>query len=132
MEPVDDPAAKRQRQDKGLPSGCATVPKPQAASGPPYIGVGLEMYCAVEPCLMCSMALVHSRIARVVYARPQPVRDTALRAPLGTVLTRACKHALHCMYANFKRGGLGTAARLQSVQSLNHRLEVFRYHPEAA
>ena len=49
---------------------------------------------------MCSMALVHSRIARVVYARPQPVSDTALRAPLGTVLTRACKHALHSCTQN--------------------------------
>jgi tRNA(Arg) A34 adenosine deaminase TadA len=39
----------------------------------PYIGVGLEVYCAVEPCLMCAMALVHSRIARVVYRLPLQV-----------------------------------------------------------
>jgi len=76
-----DPAAKRQRQSntpntdmvdtkevtsRGLQSALSPV-----SAIVPYIGVGLEVYCAVEPCLMCAMALVHSRISRVVYCVPQ-------------------------------------------------------------
>ncbi len=72
--------AKRQRQASGV-----TMPEPitniTAAPGSvctnrtsvPYIGVGLEVYCAVEPCLMCAMALVHSRVSRVVYRLPLQV-----------------------------------------------------------
>lgn len=33
---------------------------------------GCTLYCTLEPCLMCSGALVHARIARVVYGAPDP------------------------------------------------------------
>ena len=79
-----DPAAKRQRQsntDKDSNNedvtsrgeGGLRVPMLPVAATVPYIGVGLEVYCAVEPCLMCAMALVHSRISRVVYGIPLQV-----------------------------------------------------------
>lgn len=73
--------AKRQRQ-----TTATAVPEPittmtsaprsvcTSSASMPYIGVGLEVYCAVEPCLMCAMALVHSRISRVVYRLPLQVR----------------------------------------------------------
>jgi len=34
--------------------------------------VGCTLYVTLEPCAMCAMALVHARIARVVYAASDP------------------------------------------------------------
>ncbi len=47
--------------------------------------VGATVYTTVEPCFMCAGALVHARVARVVWA----VRDPKFGAgaSLGTVLT---------------------------------------------
>ncbi|GIX36394.1 MAG: tRNA-specific adenosine deaminase [Lysobacteraceae bacterium] len=33
---------------------------------------GTTLYVSLEPCAMCAMALVHARIARLVYAAPDP------------------------------------------------------------
>lgn len=33
---------------------------------------GATVYCTVEPCFMCAGALVHARVARVVWAVPDP------------------------------------------------------------
>lgn len=64
--------------------------------GLPYICTGYDMYLTREPCLLCAMALVHSRIERVFYGVPTP------------------------------QGALGTSYRIHSQQELNHRYEVFR------
>lgn len=32
-----------------------------------YLCFGLDVYCSQEPCIMCCMALVHSRIGRLIY-----------------------------------------------------------------
>ncbi|XP_036401910.1 probable inactive tRNA-specific adenosine deaminase-like protein 3 [Megalops cyprinoides] len=62
----------------------------------PYICTGYDLYVTREPCVMCAMALVHSRISRVFYA------TTSLD------------------------GALGTKYKIHTQKDLNHHFEVFR------
>ncbi|CAN0129643.1 unnamed protein product [Scytosiphon promiscuus] len=61
-----------------------------------YLCTGFDLYITREPCLMCAMALVHSRVRRVIYG----VRDT-------------------------ERGCLGSVMMLHTLKSLNHNYRVF-------
>ena len=48
-----------------------------------YRLTGATMYVTIEPCQMCVGAMVHARIARVVYGAPEPKAgaiDSAMRA----------------------------------------------------
>jgi tRNA(Arg) A34 adenosine deaminase TadA len=38
---------------------------------------GATLYATLEPCAMCAMALVHARVARVVYATLDPKTGAA-------------------------------------------------------
>jgi len=60
-----------------------------------YRLTGATIYVTIEPCQMCVGALVHARIARVVFGAPEP-----------------------------KAGALESAMRAHEHPSLNHRLEV--------
>lgn len=55
---------------------------------------GATLYVTIEPCQMCVGAMVHARIARVVYGTPEP-----------------------------KAGAIESAMRAHEHPSLNHRLE---------
>ncbi|RUS17761.1 cytidine deaminase-like protein [Endogone sp. FLAS-F59071] len=76
----------------------ATILVPDATGKAAYLCTGYDLYVSHEPCVMCSMALVHSRIARVFYARPSP-----------------------------SSGGLGSVYKIHSYPSLNHHYKVFRW-----
>jgi tRNA(adenine34) deaminase len=56
---------------------------------------GSTMYVTIEPCQMCVGAMVHARVARVVFGTPEP-----------------------------KAGAIESAMRAHEHPSLNHRLEV--------
>ncbi|XP_061579836.1 probable inactive tRNA-specific adenosine deaminase-like protein 3 isoform X2 [Cololabis saira] len=62
----------------------------------PYICTGYDLYVTREPCVMCTMALVHSRIGRVFYGSASA------------------------------DGALGTKFKIHSQKDLNHRFEVYR------
>lgn len=62
----------------------------------PYLCTGYDVYLTEEPCMLCAMALVHSRVRTVFYHRAQ---------------------------AN---GALGSLAKLHAVTALNHHYDVFR------
>lgn len=64
--------------------------------GQPYICTGYDLFVTREPCLMCAMALVHSRIGRVFYG------------------------------ATSADGALGTKYKIHTQKDLNHRFEVFK------
>nr|XP_027808573.1 probable inactive tRNA-specific adenosine deaminase-like protein 3 [Marmota flaviventris] len=68
----------------------------EAEDGLPYVCTGCDLYVTREPCVMCAMALVHSRIQRVFYGAPSP------------------------------DGALGTRFRIHAQPGLNHRFQVFR------
>ena len=38
---------------------------------------GCELYVTLEPCIMCAGAMMHARLARVVYAAPDPKTGAA-------------------------------------------------------
>lgn len=60
-----------------------------------YRLVGSTLYCTLEPCAMCAGAILHSRIARLVYAASDP-----------------------------KAGACGSVLSVMNHPALNHRVEV--------
>lgn len=62
----------------------------------PYLCTGYDVYLTAEPCLMCAMALVHSRAKRVFYGCPNSIS-----------------------------GALGSKLKLHTVTNLNHHYEVY-------
>lgn len=61
----------------------------------PYLCTGYFVYATREPCIMCAMALIHSRAKRVFYG------------------------------AVGNSGGLGSLCKIHTVKDLNHHYEVF-------
>lgn len=56
---------------------------------------GTEVFTTLEPCPMCLMAMIHARVARLVYGAPEP-----------------------------KWGAAGSVLNLAGTPGLNHRLEI--------
>jgi len=60
-----------------------------------YRLVGCTLYCTLEPCSMCAGAILHARIARLVYAAADP-----------------------------KAGACGSVIAVMNHPALNHRVEL--------
>jgi tRNA(adenine34) deaminase len=60
-----------------------------------YRLLGCTLYTTLEPCAMCAGAILHARIARLVYATPDP-----------------------------KAGACGSVLQVMNHPALNHRVEV--------
>ncbi|UKK01231.2 deaminase [Theileria orientalis] len=70
---------------------------------PDYLCTGCEVYLSHEPCCMCGMALLHSRISRVIYG----IRNRNL-------------------------GCFGSVWNLHNMVELNHRFRAFTVTPDIA
>jgi len=92
------------------PPGAPPVHVPPPADKP-YLCTGWDAFLTHEPCAMCAMALVHSRLARVVYCKPDAKHGVLGGGGVGS-------------------GGAGGASagavRLHAQRSLNHHYEVWR------
>ena len=62
-----------------------------------YLCTGLDVYCYYEPCIMCAMAMVHSRVGRLFFVKCNP-----------------------------DYGGIISQAQIHSNPKINHRYRAFQ------
>ncbi|KAG8341689.1 Cytidine and deoxycytidylate deaminase zinc binding region [Trypanosoma vivax] len=90
---LEHPVTYVLKQLARLQSGDQT----ECGSSSPYLANNLDLVVSHEPCVMCSMALVHSRVRRVFYC-----------------------------FGNSAHGGLGSVLSIHALPQLNHHFSVFR------
>lgn len=74
---------------------------PVVGNGTNYLLTNLILFTTHEPCIMCSMALLHSRVKEVVYLMPIPAT-----------------------------GGCGGAACVPRLEGVNHRFGIVQWGNE--
>jgi tRNA-specific adenosine deaminase 3 len=82
---------------RGVRSGPLTPPTARGATLP-YLLTGMTLFATHEPCLLCSMALLHSRVQYLVYAVASP-----------------------------GAGGCGSVYDVHEDEGLNHKFEVWHW-----
>lgn len=70
-------------------------------SGNAYLCLNYDVYSTHEPCSMCSMALIHSRIKRFIFLKPMPKTGT-LRPESGKGLCMHSNKLLNSKYEVFQ------------------------------
>ncbi|KAG6830390.1 hypothetical protein H0H87_008277 [Tephrocybe sp. NHM501043] len=83
-----------------IPEKVDEVPETEeeARNGSNYLLTTLTVFTTHEPCIMCSMALIHSRVKEVIYLRPMP-----------------------------RTGGCGGVACLPTLKGVNHRFGICQW-----
>jgi tRNA-specific adenosine deaminase 3 len=109
---TDDTTSSPQKQStlkKVLNQPCAldTGDRAGHADLPPYLCTGYDCYVLHEPCTMCAMALVHSRLRRIIYS----IEDAN-----GVLSSGSHQHHV----------------RLHALKSLNHHFLVYRIRDGAS
>ena len=66
-----------------------------------YLATDFRVYCIGEPCIMCSMALLHSRVAEVVYLASEEQSQRGFLG-LGTTVSIHCEKKLNHKFRVFK------------------------------
>jgi tRNA-specific adenosine deaminase 3 len=68
MEAIEDVAASERERRRRIAEEAGSDPIPPR-SALPYLCTTYDVYTFREPCIMCAMGLVHSRVARVFFVK---------------------------------------------------------------
>ncbi|TYJ57619.1 hypothetical protein B9479_001701 [Cryptococcus floricola] len=104
-----------------VPPFADTTP---ARNGADYLLTGMCLFLSHEPCVMCSMALLHSRVKEVIYVFGQRRGggfEIVNGDSVGFAANQGSEEASHELSPDAK--GFGIHAR----RDLNHRYEVWRW-----
>ncbi|ODO07352.1 tRNA-specific adenosine deaminase 3 [Cryptococcus wingfieldii CBS 7118] len=104
-----------------VPPFADTTP---ARNGADYLLTGMCLFLSHEPCVMCSMALLHSRVKEVIYVFGQRRGggfEIGSGDSVGFAANQGSEEASHELSPDAK--GFGIHAR----RDLNHRYEVWRW-----
>jgi tRNA-specific adenosine deaminase 3 len=67
--------------------------------GDNYYLTGFDLFILLEPCIMCAMALIHSRVRRVFYMQKNNFNG-ALNTKLGIHHLKSLNHHYNAFYCN--------------------------------
>jgi tRNA-specific adenosine deaminase 3 len=124
-----------------IPTGNGpSVPAPLASeskNGSHYLLTGLTLFLTHEPCIMCSMALLHSRVKEVIFLRASPGTGGlggcgAFDRGLSTGLSKGAKidtetdHGRDGGDVDATATGSASAACVPALEGVNHRYGIMR------